>query len=263
MDYFDETACLWREPQIYKGLELHPLSIRDRKVYGIINWLLTINKDSITDKEIIKMSYLKFLTRIFPYMIKSENQSDTESFQNVLTNIKLMLSHIIRQEIELVEDLEKKKIYIQTEEKRYTENDFNKIRKIILKQNGISLKYIEDFNPELEKALVAFQDMNGKSNLNFKDLIFILSICFQKTTNELKDVTFYEFNNYVELFRDKAHFELYKPLELSGAIKFNKKSDSIGHWMKHISEKGRYDDILMSKKEFKEQNDVFKVAKEK
>ena len=58
-NYYDELT--FDDPIDYKGLLLYPVSIRKINKFLQSSSVLCIQKEYIPDKEIIKMSYLKFL----------------------------------------------------------------------------------------------------------------------------------------------------------------------------------------------------------
>jgi hypothetical protein len=80
----------------------------------------------------------------------------------------------------------------------------------------------------------------------------------QKTVDDIKDYTIYQFNSQLERLGILKEFELYKPLEASGQIKLQNGSE-IKHYLSHIKKAGRYDGILISKEAYVEHSDIFKI----
>ncbi len=111
-------------------------------------------------------------------------------------------------------------------------------------------------NPELEKKLQFVK--KDLDNMSFADEVFIFCSLMKKTMIEVQNYTVYQFKKQLEHLLILKDFDLYKPLEVSGQIKFQNK-DTIKHYLSGSKKSGRYDSILVKKDSYVETNDIFKL----
>lgn len=258
---YDPRLNKWGKPQEYKGIYFRPLKIYEEKEYEFISNVLTYNKDMI-DGTYIKMSYLKFILTQLNYEDGKEIAILLQDFLSHITGEVAVIYYEENKNIPATKFLTHLTFTLEIRNVKFTEYEFDKIREILIEQNGISLKYIQEFDPTLEESLM-FIRRNHKGG-NFEEQIFSMCTYFRKTVNELLETTtFYQFFKYLERARIQLDYELFKPLEKSGQITFKDKNAEIMDWLSHIPERGRYDDILIKKDTFISDNDVFKVSQNK
>lgn len=246
--FYEPENDIWGEPQTYKGLNFYPIKITEAKLKELFFQLICIPKRYIQDVQIIKMSYLKFLIHA-GFMVTGKEQDE------YLANLSEFLGAITRSEnVELDynrEDYPKKmeeaRWHLVVEDVKINESDFDIVREIILVQNGLSLKYIEDYNPELEEKL---NIKNGAySKFSFEDQVFVLTSFLNKVPEDIKGYTLYQFKKHLARVLAIQEYSLYRPLEASGQIKLEN-GQKINNFY-HLSDgDGRYDSILINKEEF-------------
>jgi hypothetical protein len=250
--YYNETNDIWGYPQKYKGIELYPLTLKDSKYIDLFYQLLLYPKNYIPDRQVIKMSYLKFLLSVIQSNIDPEKKNidlsrnliDFLKFITKKENIKYAYS--INEDIE--EPLMAINIKIIIDEVELMEMDFDNLREIILEQNGMWIEYIEDYNPGLEEKL---RFINRSSNgINFKDELFVYASLMNIPMKQLEDITLYQFKNQLERLIMIMDYELIKPLEISGQIKSKDGSEIVKHYFTHSIRNGRYSSIMISENAF-------------
>lgn len=142
---------------------------------------------------------------------------------------------------------------------KFNGNEFEELRQIILKQNGIDFDYVKEYDPDLETKMGILRKGNNWEYANFEEQAFTLSLIMGKNPIELSDYTLYQFNKMIARHSLLIDYSAYKPLESAGFIKL--KDGQIPHYLSHIKKKGRYDDLYIDKDEFT--NKVLKpLAKE-
>lgn len=246
--YYDESNDLWGYPQKYKNIEFYPLKITDSKYIKLFNQLFLYPKNYIPDKQIIKMSYLKFLLFIInPAQDADKTMDMILDFLKFVTK-KEKISCLMKYIDGINDPLIALNLKIILDNNEFDENDFDNIREIILEQNGTWIEYIEDYNPDLEKSL-NFINKNSK-DIDFKDEIFIFSSLMGVPIDKLKDITLYQFKNQLEKLMEIKNYELIKPLEVSGEIKAKNGGEIVKHYFSHISKDGRYDPIFIDENKF-------------
>lgn len=250
--FYKNNNDIWGLSQTFKEINLCPILIQDGDYYNLMNWLLTYPKHIIKDKDIIKMSYLKFLIACFG-----------EDPDRMIEEIKKLLFYITKAERiqfsrSFGNDIRFIDFYFIIDDVKIDEYDFDCIREIILEQNGLSIEYVNDFNQELEVRLHRHQQ--GSRNGTFEELLFSLCTYLRKTVNDesIRSLTFYQFYQQLKRINILFDYEIYRPLEASGQIEF--KHDKLKHWLEHSEDKGRYSDILISKEKYM-QNDFMEVLK--
>ncbi len=247
--YYNTDNDIWGLPQIYKGIEFHPIKIKETKLKEKMHKIFSYPKSHIADRDILRMSYLKFL--LYALYINSAEfviEDEILSFLKAITkrdNITYEYKECPEQE----DIFDKVSIFINIDGQRFTEDDFNNIREIVLEQNGSSIEYVEEYNPELEKKL-AFMQRNLE-DMDFKDEIF--SFCALTGLSEIEagEKTLYQFKCRFEREMMIKEYSLFKPLEVSGQISAkNGKDELFKHYLRHIGKSGRYDSIFMDQQKF-------------
>jgi len=250
---YREECDIWGYPQEYKGLKIYPIKIKDIEIQNLFYRNFAYPKNYIPDKNILKMSYLKFLLYIVQRGVDAEDKGK---------ELLKLLKYLFREDdIEFnykeIKDSDDFDIVIKTGDVSITESDFEDIRAISLEQNGLSLEYVESYNPELEDKL-AFINKDAP-NVNFADEVFTFCSMMKKTLPEIENYTIYQFRNQMEKLITLHDYDVYRPLEVSGQISI--KGGQIKHYLYNSKKSsGRYDSVLISKDEFVKKGEVFQVA---
>lgn len=244
---------IWGLPQTFRGLTLYPILISNKRAESLFYRYICVPKSHIQDIDILRMSYLKFLT--FVVSVGSGLSIDT-----VFDEIQELLSHVTR-----VEDIE---IKISSKEDASTmrdvmvgikigdvyidESDFETLREILLLQNGLNLRFIEDYDPTLEEKLLV---KVGKDKIDDEDKILVFASLLGKTIREIEDYTLYQFKYHFQRMTMVEDFRMYKPLEISSGAAA--KGSKIKGYYSMEKQQGRYDSILLDKDKFVQDSGLF------
>ena len=254
---YKKNNDIWGNPQEYKNIKFYPLKISEESQINIFNKLFSYPKSATNDNPVFyKMSYLKFVIYVLPYLLDKNEEGI-----NFSEDLKAFLAYVTKTDIEDIEFTSRNRdekienlvisLYIGEDSEIFTESDFSIIREIILQQNGSSIDYVEGYRPELEKDL-QFATRNMEK-YNFSDQIFSFAALFNKTMEEIKDCTLFQMKNLLD---SKGAIESYRmqtiPLTEVG------KDYDVKHYMKNLKTRGRYDEILKTVDEFKEETSYFK-----
>lgn len=293
--YYNQDKTLFNQPQEYKDFLILPLKLRQSELYSKLISYFSLPKNHIPDKHIIKMTYFKYLLYVYEssinHSLKESNQPTVdvegdliELFSNILVAkegeiskdkdgkidikiLRLYKKNVTDRKIETYEDLNMKaKIEINigiTKDNKVknivlTESDFDNIREILLEQNGSSLDFVNQYDPELEEKLVIYRKKNESATL--EEQIFSFCAVMKKLPEEIMELSFYQFNKIYKRLGILSDYKTYKGLESSGQIKF--KRHTILHWSDHVKERNRYDEILITKEAF-EQNEFHGALQKK
>lgn len=223
-NYYDELT--FDDPIDYKGLLLYPVSIRKINKFLQSSSVLRIQKEYIPDKEIIKMSYLKFLM--------TNIDKEKEEYGESLTFDLLALCFMICMRIEeisirlFIDEDGKTKLILNGVE--IDENEFDYLRKLILYQN---LPNYDDelMNPDLKNDLEEADKIKngGEETEDFEHLIANLVIGTGMNIDDVKNLPIRKFYIIGQVMDRKLHYSIYKQASVGGFVEFKQ---PITHYLK-------------------------------
>lgn len=255
---YNDIPDIFSEPQEYKGIKFYPIRIREyrwlEKMYSLLGYPKTFI--SSNDPNLYKMSYLKFLIFAVPQAdLKMKDVSTAKELMDFLRfitrtdNISMDFSGKNTNNFNMMDY----KIIIDGVS--FSAGEFDDIREIILRQNGTSTKYIEEYDSKFEEKLLWFHRKAGQ--YNFKEKIFTFAAILGRPISEIGNITIYEMEN---LFESSVNLLSYSrqtiPLTSVG------KDYKFISYMANLKDKGRYDDILISVEKFKKEATYFKSEKD-
>jgi len=242
---YDIEKDILGEPQEYKGIKFYPIKLLGESKYkNLFHNLLCYPKNTIPDKKVLKMFYLKFILRVMGF----DKKDDLEDFlRHICRTDKIQ---ILFEDIESLADIENIKFYIQFGDVKITEYEFDDIREIILQQNGSSIEYINKYDASLEEKM---QFINKEFNeLTFEENIFTFCCLSGLSISDLKDYTMYQFKKHSTRLSLWRNYEAFKPVEVVNPSKDGK--EVIKHYLTHVDDNDRYGAILIKRKDFEEGN---------
>jgi len=258
---YKEINDVFGLPQEYKGIKIYPLKMKEEGYIELMYSLLGQPKNHIPVKEIIKMSYLRFLLYVVFYKKKT--------YAEVGDDLIKFLSHVLRTDKISIDakiedrpgdEFDRMSLYLKVDDAVLKEDEFRHIREIILEQNGVGVRVIDDFDPSLEGAFRSFNIMGqgGQESITLSDEIFTFCALMNKDVSETSDYTLFQFKMQMEKAMALLNYKLYRPLEAAGEIEV--KGGKIPHFLYHSNRnRGRYDSMMISKQEFLK-SDIFKAA---
>ena len=223
-NYYEELT--FDDPIDYKGLLLYPVSIRKINKFLQSSSVIRIQKEYIPDKEIIKMSYLKFLM--------TNIDKEKEEYGESLTFDLLALCFMICMRIEeisirlFIDEDGKAKLILNGVE--IDENEFDYLRKLILYQN---LPNYDDelMNPDLKNDLEQADKIKngGEETEDFEHLIANLVIGTGMNIDDVKNLPIRKFYIIGQVMDRKLHYSIYKQASVGGFVEFKQ---PITHYLK-------------------------------
>ena len=223
-NYYEELT--FDDPIDYKGLLLYPVSIRKINKFLQSSSVIRIQKEYIPDKEIIKMSYLKFLM--------TNIDKEKEEYGESLTFDLLALCFMICMRIEeisirlFIDEDGKAKLILNGVE--IDENEFDYLRKLILYQN---LPNYDDelINPDLKNDLEQADKIKngGEETEDFEHLIANLVIGTGMNIDDVKNLPIRKFYIIGQVMDRKLHYSIYKQASVGGFVEFKQ---PITHYLK-------------------------------
>ena len=200
---------------------------------------LLIDKNKISDKKIISMSYLDFLITLM------KDPSEGQIYRNMLYSLFSLCFHIEQKDLGYKEyKLDHHYFYINNIE--FTKKDFDILKKIICYQNMPSYddRYI---SPDVQEQIDAMHELKGKDiNASLERQIVSLMASTHYTLDEIENMTIRKFILTLEKVDKKLHYQIYT---LASFIPFVKFKEKIPHWIYGENE-DKFKNILLDAKGF-------------
>jgi hypothetical protein len=239
--FYDETNDAFGFPQTYKEVKFYPVLVKDLEYIKLFHTIFTYPKIAASyTKRLFKMSYLKFiLQEIFVPVEMIEKYFKYATKQE---NVKI---EVWKQGEEEIVSLDDAILVLNINETKFSEEEFEILREIILEQNGMDIDYINQYKPDLEESL----EWNQKEYpLTFNDQIFTCASLYKKTPTEIGEWTAYQLSDLFDRAIIGKQYDIYEPLLVSGQITM--KSGKLQSYLYHKQKKDRYESILMPLEEF-------------
>jgi len=240
-------------PQEYKGVKFHPIRIKDVNEKKMLYRLFFQSKNYISQREIVKMSYFKFLMYVVNNNIKENVYTELVDLLNHITKVdKKNISIRIEDHPENNEIFNRTMLYLQIGDTIFDENEFDNIREILLEQSGYSIEWVESFDLSLEDKIHFMNRAN--EDIDFKDEIFSFCAMSGISESEAGEKTLYQFKNRLEREMVMKDYDNFKQLEVSGQISSKAGGEIFKHYLSHIPKPTRYGSILIDKDSFIEKS---------
>jgi len=241
-----ENYTTYDLPIPYKELDIYPIKVINYIAFNVYSQCFLIEKNYIKDVKIISMTDLEYIyscteedTAAYPYLIWFDRLlslclQDDDSFENIE---KSMLRY----------KYEGKKPYFTINGKKYTSEDFDKIKEIVCEQNMVDLPDLsisKQVRDSLEAAQRYKNKLNGVKPASFEDYIISLSTVTGWTMDYIHSLSIRKFIKSVQRLDALIHYKIYLSASLSGMVEFKDKS-FIKHWLSAVEDEDQYADVSM------------------
>ncbi len=231
-----DRYLFYDKPIPYKSLLLYPATMEDYIDFHVYVNCLLLDKNSIPNVEIIKMSYLRY--------IYYEAASGEETYLQML---KLLLCMILHKDIneEIKFYIKDNQAFFSIDNIEYNADDLEKIKEIIFQQNCIAP--IDDtIQKELRDEMLAAEEYKLKQNANkicsLEEQMICVLISTPLKLEDIYKLTIRKFNKVLQRVDHKLHYEIYLSAQMSGMVTFKDKN-AIQHWMNDLSKQDRFSDV--------------------
>jgi len=238
------------DPIPYRSLLIKPVTVRNYFDFFISVNCLMIEKNKIPDVRVIQMSYLDFLIDLI------KNDENSQSYTNMLLSVMLLCLNVKPESIMYKQNTKGKyELTVITHEgveEIITSKDFDLIKDIILHQNIPSYddSYID---PKVEAALKEAEEFMNKKNKGMGSLedqiVCVMTGLQESSIDKIYDMTIRKFTKLLQRIDYKLHYQIYKAAEMGGMVTFK---ESIDHWMSDLSNKNKYENVVVDYGSFKE-----------
>ena len=242
IDYLTKVFFYFDEPVPYKVedgkfIEIKPVTLRNSEIFLTSADILTVDKNSYADVNIIQMSYLQFLIKVLIANDNSNpiNELNRQKFVNILIlclGLKFPMIEWIDENTPCIVDKEL--------EIKITPKQFDDIRKIIMYQNIVH--YDDDYiNPEFKKAMMEEDELRNRNKVvpSLERKMAIITAHSGLSKKEQQEMTY---RSHCILFDEvcgEVEFTTVRPISLLGG------KDEMEHWI-FKNQKGKFDDYMRS-----------------
>jgi hypothetical protein len=244
---------IFGEPQQYKGVKFYPIKIKQTKLKKLLYKLFFQPKNYIPQREILKMSYFKFLVYVIQGNLEENITNDLIEFISIITKVdKEKISIKTTEHPENIELFDKIMLHLYVDGIEFNELEFDNLREILIEQNGSSIEWVESFDKTLEQKMDFIN--RGNINIDLKDEIFSFCAITKISEIEAGEKTLYQFKNRLEREMMMKDYDNFKVAELTGEVKSKSGAEIFKHYLSHIPKTNRYDTILINENTFLEQS---------
>lgn len=232
-DYY----LFYDKPIPYKELLIYPATMDRYLDFHFYITCLLLDKNSIPNPEVIKMTYLQFMY----YMASTTELPYLYMFKELL---KMVLHIDNDSDLWFGTDPNGKAIF-KIKGIIYDSDDLNKITDIIFLQN--SIEHIDDtiqkeVRDAMEKARVYKMKQNEYKMCSLEDQMVCVLISTSLKFEDINKLTIRKFSKILERVDYKLHYEIYLSAEMSGMVKF-KDENKLKHWMADLTKSDKYEDV--------------------
>lgn len=239
-------------PVPYRKLLIHPVTLKDFLHFNYYAQCLNLDKNSIPDVNIIRMSNLEYMFRVTqedpmnkPYLIWFDRMLGIclkdPSFDDLAESM-------MRYRFD-----ENGKPYFLIGEEKYTSVDYEELKKIIAPQNMVDLideRKSKEVRDSLEEARRYKAKISGAKPGSVEDYIISLATITGWSFDYIYGMTIRKFKKSVRRLDNLIHYKIYLSASMSGMVEFKDRS-IIKHWLTSIEEEDDYSDVSMELDEAK------------
>jgi hypothetical protein len=266
MPNYDRLYAL-DEPVPYKNIKLFPVKVRDHDMFYRCISCLTLEKNSIPDIRIIKMSYLEYLYHLhienkevdylllLDYLLKLCIQDDDMGVNYYFDNTNKPVFEIGKKVLDANGDtiLDNDRVRLSDKE-IFNANDFEEIRMIICNQNLVELvdeTIQKDVRDKMDEARMLKAKASGNKPASFEDTMLCLVASTNLSLEQVYDLPLSKFIKLLQRVDAKLHYQIYMTAAMSGMVEFKDKS-ILRHWMSDLEKDNKNSDVMLDFDKVKE-----------
>jgi hypothetical protein len=221
-----EMSYIYDDVISYKGLEIHPVGMRDYLSFFYFAECFTLDKNSINDAKTISMTYMDYM-----YSINTDEFPYIAFFDAVL---KIVTKNPDLKVI-YARNKKNKPIFI-VDGREYNSSDFDEIKKIICEYNMVDLPD-DTIQKEIRDNMKKAQELRNKSSgkmASLEDQIVCVLISSSLSLEQIYSLSIRKFTKILERADLQLHYKVYLGASMSGMVEFKDKS-FIKHWMSDLT----------------------------
>jgi len=220
LEYLKQQYFTFDKPIPFKSFNIYPVMLEQYYDFMYCHDILDIDKNSISDVKVIKMTYLEFLIALL---------EESELVQYKLSTILEVCLRIDLNTVE-VKICDNNKLYINGE--LINSKDFDELRKIILYQN-IATYSDEYIDPDIKNMQERYNRIINKNKEQIEpptleDLMVSLIAEIGYTMEYVTGLSYRKFYLLLKKVEDKIDYKILKSAEMSGNVTFK---EPIEHWI--------------------------------
>ena len=229
------------EPVPYKNIKIYPVKVKDYDTFYRCVSCLTLEKKSISDVNIIKMSYLEYLYHLHV----SNNEIDYLVLFDYLLHLCLKIDDAIEIKYQVTDG---NKPVFRIGDDIFDSADFDEIRMIICNQNLVELAdetIQKEIREKMEEARMMKARESGNKPASFEDTILCLVASTSINLNDAYELSLRKFIKLLQRVDAKLHYQIYMTGAMSGMVEYKDKS-VLRHWMSDLEKTDKNSDVLFN-----------------
>ena len=260
MQNYDRLFTL-DEPVPYKNINLYPVKVRDHDMFYRCVSCLVLEKKSIPDIKILKMSYLEYLYHLhienkeldflllLDYLLKLcmklDDTMGVNYYFDKITNKPLFkIGHkVLDADGKTIPD----EYGVKLDGEIYNATDFEEIQNIICNQNLVDRPdetIQKEIRDKMEEGRMMKARANGNKPASFEDTILCLVVSTNMSLEQVYDLPLRKFIKLLQRVDAKLHYQIYMTSAMSGMVEFKDKT-VLRHWMSDLEKENKNDDALL------------------
>jgi len=238
------TKKAFGKPITYKGLSIYPVKMKDADEFYEAVQCLLLPKNDFQQPEIVRMSYLLFL------LTMAQNEDGYILLEKLIALYRL----VFKTEDIQISINEKGMVLITVNGISLHERDFDKIKTLISEQNLIDLED-EFIDPDTKKAIQearAFMTKRKTKQADLEQQIIAYHCKSGLPYHEIEQLTLYQFHKGLIRMDYMVSSDAILNARYSGMVEF-KNEHELPHWLSHIEEPKKNEDVIITKSAFDQQ----------
>ena len=237
-------------PVKYKGLELHPVTMKNYYMLSALIQCLMIERaldpNPMVALTMTRLDYLLYKSEVI--VISGKKTFSQESPANYFVNLLALVTKDTSDEFSVSFGKNKMgKSVFTYKDVEYDNSDFEKIREIIAEQNSIDLpdeSIQKNVRDEMEEARRYKQRVRGNKMAPLEEQMIALSLFSGISLEKIYEMTIRKFILSVQRATHMIYQNAYLNASLSGMVEFKDKS-IIKSWLSELDDNSDNSDITM------------------
>ena len=249
------------EPVPYKNIKIYPVKVKDYDTFYRCISCLTLEKKSIPDIKILKMSYLEYIYNLhidnkeidylllLDYLLKLCIKDDTVGINYYFDDANKPVFEIGHKVLDAdgnsISDTHGVEL---SENEIFNSEDFDEIRMLICNQNLVELAdetIQKEIREKMEEARMMKARESGNKPASFEDTILCLVASTSINLNDAYELSLRKFIKLLQRVDAKLHYQIYMTGATSGMVEYKDKS-VLRHWMSDLEKTDKNSDVLFN-----------------
>lgn len=232
---------------------IYPVTVDFYTIFHTLASALLLAKNTSGDVKAISMSYLEYI-----FYLAENGETTHIIFLTELLRICLQLPRLVEKDGQQIASVEiaradDKKVYVLINGERWSAQEFDDIKRIILRQNGLEAPR-EDVHPDILAAYKEYEEFLQKRNkvkiCSFSDQLNVIMLKTSYTKKSIMEMTIRTFSKLLERADLMLNYEI---MNLLSPYMDKNGVQNITHYLSD-TERDKIKDMYIDYDEFRQKN---------